>query len=483
MIPRPRSLASLGSALVLAGLVCGGIAVWIWMQSANAWRAHLEQAQRAGIQLYYALQDGSHPPPGITLTALAPGDQAAAQAGDFRRIAGTPPAPRITLVPILADPANPRRRAPLSLALLSPDLLYRVSDLQSRPDQPPADLLGQITRQIAQYCSDPVVLAHLDDRPWVKVDGNPIWGCRAAPPDRRLLAVVFAAIASAILITTILNLSGSFTDFAQALGRRRSVGGPDSYDTEGPEELRQIVDAVNSYLETERAALENRAAVLSGVSHDLGTPATRLRLRTALIEDPDLRSKLDADIDAMTHMIESVLTYTRAESSVEEPRKLSLTALVQTVVTEYQDLDRPVDLHPTEDVIVQGARSVFMSLQGQSVVTGDRDVIVMARPIALTRALNNLIDNALKYGRRADVRLRIDADHVTICVEDEGTDTRAEQLEGLRGPYQRGQNATASGGYGLGLTIVSTIAALHGGELWFEDGPKGLRACLRISRS
>ncbi|MDE0697935.1 MAG: sensor histidine kinase, partial [Boseongicola sp.] len=98
------------------------------------------------------------------------------------------------------------------------------------------------------------------------------------------------------------------------------------------------------------------------------------------------------------------------------------------------------------------------------------------------RAITNLVDNALKYGRRATLSLDADADIATITVDDEGAGTSAEELETLMAPFQRGSNVTAISGFGLGLTIVSAIAKLHGGTLTFEDFPGGLRACLRIAR-
>jgi len=123
-----------------------------------------------------------------------------------------------------------------------------------------------------------------------------VWGCEASPADRRLLAAFLAAVAMGIMVTMALNLSSD--------KNRRRVGGPTRYDATGPQELREIVTAVNSYLEVERDQLASRAAVLSGVSHDLGTPATRLRLRAALIPDTDLRQKFENDIDTMTAIIE-----------------------------------------------------------------------------------------------------------------------------------------------------------------------------------
>jgi signal transduction histidine kinase len=342
---------------------------------------------------------------------------------------------------------------------------------------------GAVTGKFASYCSDPLVIAKMGDAPWVSVDGVQVWGCEASPNDQRILAAFLAVLAMSTMITIALNLSSDFTSFASQLRNRRRVGGPTRYEAAGPQELREIVTAVNSYLEIERDQLASRAAVLSGVSHDLGTPATRLRLRAALIRDKDLRQKFETDIDTMTGIIESVLTYTNAEMNSEAPRRLSLTSLVDAIVADYQDIGRPVRLQHGKSVIVQGGRSIFMSRQGQSVIPSETDIIVFARPVSLQRAITNLIENALKYGRRAHVSITATAQTATLVIEDEGTRTSAQEIEALMAPFQRGENTATIDGHGLGLTIVATIAKLHGGSLVFEDVSSGVAAKLQIQRN
>ena len=185
----------------------------------------------------------------------------------------------------------------------------------------------------------------------------------------------------------------------------------------------------------------------------------------------------------MTGIIESVLTYTHAELDAESPKKLSLTSLIDSIVANYQDIGRPVTLRPPPDVIVQGGQSIFMSRQGQGIVSNDRDTVVFGRPVSLERAITNLIENALKYGRRATVSLDANAQSATIIVEDEGSESSAAEIEDLLAPFKRGQNTTTVDGHGLGLTIVATIAKLHGGQLSFEDTASGVSARLTIQRS
>jgi len=436
----------------------------------------------AGITVYNALQNGTAPSGNVTIAPLSPEDHAYADAGDFHQLTDIPHPARVTNLPLSADPENLRTGAHLSLAIISPDLVYRVADLEYRDRQTAAETTGAIFRMLASYCSDPMMVAQFDDGPWVKIDGATVWGCDVAPPDHRLISVFLALLTIGILITVSHNLSAHFNRFADQLRNRRRVGGPARYATEGPEELRDIVTAVNAYLETERSQLESRAAVLSGVSHDLGSPATRLRLRAALIEDRTLRKKLEADIDSMTGMIESVLSYTRAEMNTEAPRPISLTALVQSISDNYHDMGRAVSFRHADDIVVQGAQSVFMSRQGKTIVPGDRDIAVMGRPISIERALCNLIDNALKYGRSAAVSLEASPTTATIVIEDEGSDSSAKDIEALMAPYKRGENTATIEGYGLGLTIVATIASLHGGTLSFEDTSVGVAARFTIQR-
>ncbi len=478
-----NSLRMFGPILVFVALVTGASMVWFWSKFTSDWQAHQDNAFDAGVVLYYALQNGTSSPEGVTLTSLPKVDQIHATQGSFRQIDGAPSGARITIVPISPDAANQVTGAPVLMAILSPDLTYSLADLPHRDGQTAAETMGAVTQKLATFCSDPMVVVRMGDRDWKRVDGNPVWGCAAAPADLRILVTLIAVISVSTLLTIALNLSATFITFAEKLRNRRRVGGPARYDPEGPQELQSIIGAVNSYLEIEREQLAGRAAVLSGVSHDLGTPAARLRLRAAFIQERELRQKFEADIDSMTAIIESVLTYTHAEMGAERPRNLSLTALVEAIAVNYQDVGRPVTTRPMEDVIVQGGQSIFMSRQGYGVVSHDRDIVVYGRPVSLERAITNLVENALKYGRSATLSVIADAQTATVCVEDEGSDSTATEIEELLSPYQRGENTTTIDGHGLGLTIVATIAKQHGGTLTFEDSSTGVSARLLIQRN
>lgn len=464
-----------GVVWVLGAAMAAGLAVAAWAWSSSAWQGHLHRAWAAGVLLHGAVTGSGAVPEGISLHPLPP-DAPANRAGGVPDAA---PGVFVTQLSLLDPVPGAPGRATVLVRLQSPDLQYPVAEISGASG--PAPALGSVARLIASYCSDPEVFLRAEAGPWIRVEGAGVWGCAAQPRDLRLGAVIGLAAALAVILSQVIEVSAAFSGFAAALAARRP--GSAAFPLEGPEELRRTVTAVNDYLAEERDRLETRALVLSGVSHDLGTPATRLRLRAALIEDAGLRARFNADIDAMTGMIESVLTYTRAEIGGEALRELSLTALVESVVSDWQDIGRPVTLHPPEAPSLVAGRSLF-SAGGQARVTVDatRRVLMQGRPMALQRALSNLIDNALKYGRRATVRLEARSDLAVIEVQDEGRALTPEDMASLTAPFARGINAGLAPGVGLGLTIVATIAAQHGGALEFEQRPQGLCARLVLSR-
>ena len=470
-------LRQLATVWAVGALLAGTVAATMWFRSTRAWSDHLAAAHEAGFLTFEALRTGADPGLAIQINPLAPAEAVLAEKGQFDRLTGAPKPAYVTQLSLKASDAG------IQIGVVSDVLQYPVADIRADSAVSAPAQLADLTRLFATYCSEPVLFARYGNGNWQRVDGRQVWGCAAAPRDLRLGAAIVAVLALAVILTHAGNTAAAFDAFAKALRGRRRLGGPESYEATGPSELRDIVNAVNTYLEAEREQLANRAVVLSSVSHDLGTPATRLRLRAALIEDSDLRDKLEHDIDTMTGIIESILTYTRAEMSSEAPRKLSLTSLLEAIADDYRDVGKSVTLSEPEDVIVEGGRSVFMSRRGHGVLSSDRQVIVTGRPIALERAITNLVDNALKYGRRATIGLETDANSATVLVKDEGSDKSAKDVEALLAPFKRGDNTAYVDGHGLGLTIVATIANLHGGSLSFVDTAAGLCARFEIQRN
>lgn len=224
--------------------------------------------------------------------------------------------------------------------------------------------------------------------------------------------------------------------------------------------------------------------LLSGISHDLGTPATRLKLRTALIEEKDLREKLDRDIDQMTDMIDGVLSYTRHEMDTEAPRKISMRSLVTSIVDDYQDIGQPVHLVAHDQVNLERLGSVFNQTSENThiLIRDHQRVLCRCKPNAIRRALTNLIENALKYGGEARVELTSSADEFTVTVTDRGLHGMVENPERMVEPFVRGENVHLQKGAGLGLTITNSVVKGHGGTLSFEQLPEGLLVRMTLPR-
>ena len=469
-------------------VICAGLAgimsSWLWMYSEAEWNRHLHKSYMSGLSLFETLRDGTAPIEGLQVAELPLPLSSLAEAGRFSQLPEVAPADHITLMSLGVPSSTSNINKRMALAVISPDLKYPVAELEKSTLSAPGATLANLTRLLASYCSSSTMFIAYENKPWMRVDGNAIWGCQAAPTDYRLIAAGILILALAVLSAFIVNTSGAFVSFANILTGRWPARGSTSYSAEGPTELRAMIAAINDHQQAESASLSKRAMFLSGVSHDLGTPAARLRLRTALIEDHELRQKMDADIDRMTGMIQSVLDYTQSEMNVEKPRKMSLFSLVDSVVADFQDAGYPVTLQE-QAIKTISTRTIFSgskpaSLRGARLRTNP--TIVMAQPLSLQRAISNLIDNALKYGRKAVVSLDASSEIAEIHIDDFGTGMSEDEIVSLTAPFKRGANASSIDGFGMGLTVASTIAEQHGGSLHFQNTSNGLRATLTIAR-
>ena len=207
--------------------------------------------------------------------------------------------------------------------------------------------------------------------------------------------------------------------------------------------------------------IDERARALAAVSHDLRTPLTRLRLRAELVEGEDLREQMAGDLDAMATMIDATLDYLRGLQDNEPVRPIDMNALLQSLA---------------DDAAVLG-KIIHVEGRAQSPYPG--------RLLALRRAIQNLIDNAIKYGQRAHIRILDSAVTLRIVLEDEGPGIAPGELARVTEPYYRpdASRSRETGGVGLGLSIVKDIALLHGGELLLANRHHGgLSATLILPR-
>lgn len=242
---------------------------------------------------------------------------------------------------------------------------------------------------------------------------------------------------------------------ADSFGKGQDVP---NFKPEGASEVRQAAVAFNLMRDRLKRQLQQRTEMLAGVSHDLRTPLTRMKLQLAMMGELDGRAELEEDVAEMERMVEGYLAFARGEGS-EKPVPTDLAALLEDVIGRFRRQGSEIDLH-IED-------KVSMTL----------------RPHALSRALSNLIGNALRYGGHVWVRAGRRPDCVEILVDDDGPGIPADKRELVFKAFQRLETSrnVATGGVGLGLTIARDIARGHGGDVLLEDSPLGgLRARVRL---
>jgi two-component system osmolarity sensor histidine kinase EnvZ len=242
---------------------------------------------------------------------------------------------------------------------------------------------------------------------------------------------------------------------ADALGKGREVA---DFEPEGSLEARQAGRAFLTMRERLRRQIQQRTEMLAGVSHDLRTPLTRMKLGLAMLDDGPEKRELEADVSEMERMIEGYLAFARGEGD-EEPV--------------------PVDVGELLEDVAGGARRDGATVS----VAFSGDLVIKLRPIAMRRCLSNLAINALRHGHRIELRARRRKTAIEITVDDDGPGIPADRREEVFRPFFRldGSRNPATGGVGLGLTIARDVVRSHGGELHLEDSPiGGLRARLRL---
>jgi signal transduction histidine kinase len=243
----------------------------------------------------------------------------------------------------------------------------------------------------------------------------------------------------------------------------------------GPVEARAMARADNRLRTRLASVLTDQTRMLAAVSHDLRTPSTRLRLRVELVAEAELRDALLHDLDEMDEMLTEVLDFLSHEVREEPVKSVDLTALLQSVCDDYADLGRPVTFSEPSPLTFHGVPTLFGSTQQRHVFQHERKVRQSCRPNALRRALCNLIDNALKYGHRADVRLDAGGDAVRIDVHDTGPGIPEDEMEKVFLPLYRLESSRqrSTGGIGLGLAIVKAVVAAHHGRIELRNRPEG----------
>ena len=243
---------------------------------------------------------------------------------------------------------------------------------------------------------------------------------------------------------------------ADALGKGRDV--PDFAVSGGTREVRNAATAVHTMRIRLRRSIQQRTEMLAGVSHDLRTPLTRMKLSLALLPESPETQELADDVSDMQRMIEGYLAFARGEGD-EDPI--------------------PTDLSEILEDVAAGARRNNADIE----VYWQGDMNVELRPIAMKRCLTNLVSNALRYGTVVKLQAARGRTSVEIVVDDNGPGIPPDQYEDVFRPFFRLDSSrnVDTGGVGLGLTIARDVARSHGGDVALAASPLGgLRVSVRI---
>jgi two-component system osmolarity sensor histidine kinase EnvZ len=281
---------------------------------------------------------------------------------------------------------------------------------------------------------------------------------RVTVPEKRIFTVTtfqfifwFTGIAAALLFIAILFLRGQVRPISRLAEAAEAFGnGIDRpFRVEGAREVRRAAAAFLLMRERIRRQIAQRTEMLAGVSHDLRTPLTRMKLQLALMKDTGIE-ELKSDVAEMEAMIEAYLQFARGEGE-ETPVSIQLDELLNQLVKDTA--------RGQEGKISLKTAPVKLNL----------------RPQATRRALGNIIQNALNYGDHCDVTVEETEDNVIILIDDNGPGIPEYAREDVFRPFYRLEQSRnrASGGIGLGLAIARDIVRTHGGEVTLETSPVG----------
>jgi signal transduction histidine kinase len=257
------------------------------------------------------------------------------------------------------------------------------------------------------------------------------------------------------------RLTARLATFARAAERLGVDVSAPRLPESGPREVRQAARAFNEMQRRIRRFVEDRTQMVAAIAHDLGTPITRLRLRAEYVGDEEQRRKVLADLDEMERMIASTLSFVRDETATEPRQTFDLVSLLQSVCDDLSDAGHTIGFHSEGRLPYE------------------------CRPIALRRALTNVIENAVKFGNQAWVSLDARDDTVLIAIDDDGPGIPEQYHADVFKPFQRLEDSRSreTGGTGLGLTVARTIVRAHGGDITLNNRSEGgLRVNILLPR-
>ena len=266
---------------------------------------------------------------------------------------------------------------------------------------------------------------------------------RVTSSSARIFALWITVPAIIMVIISLIflkNQTRPITNLARAAERFGKGEDIEEFKPSGALEIRQAGHEFDKMRKRILRHLNQRTEMLSGISHDLRTPLTRMKLQIAFIKDKDLATKLAEDINEMEKMLNEYLQFT-SSSYMEKDEMFNISELIEQVVGKYNNQNIQKDLLPR--IYINGRKNL------------------------INRCLNNIIDNALKYGNKVKIKLSKENTNLFITIDDDGSGIPEEEHENVFKPFYKIDKgrAESKSSVGLGLSIASDIIRSHGGNI------------------
>jgi signal transduction histidine kinase len=299
---------------------------------------------------------------------------------------------------------------------------------------------------------------HQDNGRWTVIEPKP--AIRFDSWQQRILLILALSVLCVSPLAWLFarRLSGPISAFAGAAERLGRDPRAAPLALHGSSEVIAAANAFNMMQERLRRYVEDRTAMIGAVAHDLRTPLTRLRFRIEAVPD-DVRAKLASDIDQMEAMIAATMAFVRDTTRPAERTKLELASLLESIIDEAAETGGQASVELGEKIIIDGD------------------------PVALRRLLTNLVENGLKYGGAVQGRVRAEGRLAVIEIDDVGPGIPPAELDRVFEPFFRSEPSRnrETGGIGLGLAVVRSVARAHGGDVTLHNRPEGgLRARVEL---
>ncbi len=462
----PRSLAKRLPLLAILSFLFGAVVTGWTMQNFYNRSIALTQAETSGEVLRDLL--GKE-----TWQNLPDGDVISSGLFEMRRGPELHDALPPYSVPLILTLNGERLRA--AVAFNSPPKLPEALSARNEV-QTAAARLAELSRGIARQDQTAALHVFMPSDVVITISAPTIWQSRPGQTWIAIIGIAAFVLGLSLVIPLALNLAAPF----KKLAARGPVSGPT--DPLTSTEAYLIRDKITRLTERYAAEQEKKERDLAAISHDLRTPITRLRLRTELLPEGELRDRFEADLDDVSSIIDGALDLLSLRSQPEESYQFSLASLVESLVNDYSDTGKNVTFFAPEAVELQSATSIFTSPEDVSIRT-DNTCLIFGQPDKLRRAFSNLIDNALKYGGRAVVEVKpLSNDMIGVDIRDFGPGIEPDEVARVRLPFVRGHTSQSERGFGLGLSIATELIELHGGTLEFTNLEPGLLVTALVSR-